>query len=315
MRAVRNPREESMAVPQRFPEWIRRKWASGEDFEFTKELVGDLKLHSVCQSANCPNIGECWSRRTATLMLLGNVCTRNCRYCSVDSGRPEALDINEPSHVAEAVTQMQLRHVVITSVTRDDLDDGGSAHIAETIRRVKAVNPKTTVEILIPDFLGDRHAIETVLDAEPEVFSHNIETVESLYPTVRGRQFPYGEALKVLKIAAEHVSQPIVKSALMVGHGETPDEVRSTLQDLLTAGCEVVNIGQYLRPSGKQRPVAGYTTPHQFDTYEREAYAMGFQFAVAGPFVRSSYRSEAVMEQEFARTKLRARKTRRIEVG
>ena len=302
-----------MAVPQRFPEWIRRKWATGEDFEFTKGLVKDLSLHSVCQSANCPNIGECWERRTATLMVLGNVCTRNCRYCSVPSGRPETIDTQEPMHVAEAVLKMGLKHVVITSVTRDDLPDGGAGHIAATICAIKELNRGTTVEILVPDFLGDISAIDTVLDAWPEVFSHNIETVERLYPSVRGRQFPYRDALKVLTRAAAHPSGAIIKSAFMVGHGETPEDVHATLQDLVDAGCETVSIGQYLRPTGKQRPVSDYVHPDQLAAYEREAYELGFKFAVAGPFVRSSYRSEAVLEQEFAREKLRAAR-RKIEV-
>jgi len=307
----------------RFPDWIRRPWASGQDFTFTKDLIADLKLHTVCQSARCPNMAECWQKRTATLMILGNTCTRNCRYCSVPSGKPEPVEADEPARVAEAIRRMQLKHAVITAVTRDDLPDGGAAHIAETVRAVRSVNPNTTIEVLAPDFLGDRAAVETVLAAQPEVFAHNIETVERLYPTVRGKRCTYRTALGVLTMVAEWTSsrntldgnsldgralvperRPIVKSAFMVGHGETEDEVRQTLHDLLDAGCEAVCIGQYLRPTLKQREVDGFVTPEKFKEFEEYAYGIGFAFAVAGPFVRSSYRSEELMEIEWAKNRV-----------
>ena len=290
----------------RFPEWIRRSWASGNDFTFTRGLVEDLSLHTVCQSARCPNMAECWQRRTATLMILGNVCTRNCRYCSVPSGKPEPPDPEEPMRVAAAVRDMSLKHCVITSVTRDDLPDGGALHTAETVRAIRSLCPETTIELLVPDFEGNEQAIATVLTSQPEVFGHNIETVERLYPAVRSRRYTYRMALGVLRQAGAHRPKPIVKSPLMAGHGETKDEVRQTLCDLLEAGCEAVSIGQYLRPSAKQREVAEYVTPEAFKEYEAMAYELGFQFAVAGPFVRSSYRSEELMQTRFARERMNA---------
>ena len=293
-------------MAQRFPEWIRRPWASGQDFGFTKDLVEGLELHTVCQSARCPNMAECWQRRTATLMILGNTCTRSCRYCSVPAGKPEGVDSREPERVAEAIATMKLKHAVITSVTRDDLPDGGSGHIAETVHAVRRLSPRTSVEVLVPDFMGNRTAVSTVLEARPEVFGHNIETVERLYPAIRGKRCTYATALGVLRQAADYEPRIIVKSALMAGHGETASDVERTLRDLLDAGCEAVCIGQYLRPSAKQREVAEYVTPEQFREYEALAYDLGFAFAVAGPFVRSSYRSEELMETTFARNRVRA---------
>lgn len=293
-------------MTSRFPEWIRRPWASGQDFAFTKDLVGGLGLHTVCQSARCPNMAECWQKRTATLMILGNSCTRNCRYCSVPSGKPEPVEVDEPRRVAEAIRKMGLRHAVITSVTRDDLPDGGAAHIAETVRTVRALNPNTTIELLVPDFMGDAAAVETVLAAQPEVFGHNIETVERLYPSVRGKRCTYRTALDVLRMAADWEPRVIVKSAFMVGHGETEDEIKQTLQDLLDVGCEAVCIGQYLRPTLKQREVESFVTPEKFKEYEEYAYAIGFGFAVAGPFVRSSYRSEELMAVKWVREGVQA---------
>jgi len=278
------------------PDWIKQQWASGENSEFTKSIVSRLGLHTVCQSARCPNQGECWKRRTATFMILGNVCTRNCAFCSVKSGRPEALDPDEPARVAEAVRELGIKHAVITSVTRDDLPDGGAAHFARTVEAVRAANPGTTVEVLVPDFLGDEAPVRTVLASVPEVFGHNIETVERLYDALRRRKITFRDALRVLETAAAHHSGSIVKSALMVGHGEEPAEVRATLRDLLAAGCEAVAIGQYLRPTPKQRRVTAFVPPEQFKEYEVLAYQLGFKFAIAGPFVRSSYRSEELLQ-------------------
>ncbi|MCC6490593.1 MAG: lipoyl synthase [Candidatus Hydrogenedentes bacterium] len=293
-------------MASRFPEWIRRPWASGQDFSFTKDVVEGLELHTVCQSARCPNMSECWQRRTATLMILGNTCTRSCRYCSVTAGKPEPPDPDEPRHVADAIARMNLKHAVITSVTRDDLPDGGAGHIATTVLAVRQRCPQTTLELLVPDFQGDWAAVDTIMAVLPEVFSHNIETVERLYSTVRGRRCTYETALGVLRHAAEYRPQAIIKSALMVGHGETPQEVEQTLRDLGDAGCEAVCIGQYLRPTLKQREVAEYVTPEQFSKYEALAYELGFAFAVAGPFVRSSYRSDELMKTEFARGRVQA---------
>jgi lipoyl synthase len=288
-------------MAQQFPAWIRRPWASGDDFGFTKDLLADLELHTVCQSAQCPNLAECWAHRTATVMIMGNTCTRNCAFCSVPSGQPGALDSREPRKVAEAVRRMNLRHAVVTTVVRDDLPDGGAGHIAATIRAIREQNPETTVEILISEFSGDAQALETVLDARPEVFGHNIETVERLYPVLRDRRFSYATALQALRVAADRGDAPLVKSALMVGHGETPDEVRRTLEDVVQTGCEAVCIGQYLRPTRRQREVAQYVAPEQFKEYEALAYAIGFTCAVAGPFVRSSYRADEMLRAAMAK--------------
>ena len=293
-------------MSQEFPTWIRRPWASGEDFGFTKALLSDLDLHTVCQSAQCPNLAECWAARTATVMIMGNTCTRNCAFCSVPSGHPGSLDAAEPRKVAEAVRRMRLRHAVVTTVVRDDLPDGGSSHIAATIGAIRELNPNTSIEILISEFSGDAAALETVSDARPEVFGHNIETVERLYPVLRDRRFSYETALQALRLAAEHGDTMIVKSAIMVGHGETPEEVRQTLEDVLEAGVDAICVGQYLRPSRRQREVAEYVHPDQFKEYEAMAYALGYKFAVAGPFVRSSYRAEAMMTASFAIKRMEA---------
>jgi lipoic acid synthetase len=280
-------------------------WGSGSDFGVTRGILDGLQLHTVCQSARCPNIGECWRRRTATIMVLGNVCTRKCAFCGVHSARGGHAvtppDPDEPGRVAEAIRRLGLRHAIITSVTRDDLADGGSVHFARTVAAIRTVNPGCTVEVLTPDFNGSRESVETVISAEPDVFGHNIETVERLYPSLRDAAYDYGRSLAVLESAAATRGRTAVKSALMVGHGETPDEVRATLAALLEAGCVAVFIGQYLRPTKAEREVAEYVTPEQFEAYERMAYAMGFSFAVAGPFVRSSYRAEELMKALNAR--------------
>ncbi|HUW59616.1 MAG TPA: lipoyl synthase [Candidatus Bathyarchaeia archaeon] len=296
-----------MAGP--FPKWIRQTWGSGSDFGVTRGILDSLQLHTVCQSARCPNIGECWRRQTVTIMVLGNVCTRKCAFCSVRTTRSGQTvappDPQEPGRVAEAVRRLALRHAVVTSVTRDDLADGGSGHFATTIEAIRAANPGCTVEVLTPDFRGSRESVETVIAAEPDVFGHNIETVERLYPVLRDAAHDYGRSLGVLKsaaaLAAATGGRTAVKSALMVGHGETPDEVRATLSDLLEAGCAAVCIGQYLRPGKTEREVAEYVTPEQFEAYERMAYAMGFFFAVAGAFVRSSYRADELVNTLKAR--------------
>lgn len=279
-----------------FPKWIRRPWPSGEAFREVKDLLDGLDLHTVCQSAHCPNQSECWGRRTATIMVLGNVCTRHCTYCAVNSGRPEEVDAGEPAKVAEAVRRLGLKHMVITSVTRDDLPDQGAGHIAAVIRAVKAASPDTSVEILVQDFHGAANHIKAVLDAAPDVFSHNIETVERLFPEMRDRRFRYALSLDTLRIAAAHRGGAVVKSALMLGCGETRDEVEAVLRDLHAAGCQAVAMGQYLQPTPRHRAVTAYIPPEVFKDYEALAYEIGFDFAVAGPFVRSSYRSEAVLE-------------------
>lgn len=287
-----------------FPEWIRRPWPNGKSFQEVKSLIGDLDLHTVCQSAHCPNQAECWSRRTATFMVMGNTCTRHCTYCAVNSGRPEALDAEEPAKIAESVRRLGLRHAVITSVTRDDLPDGGATHVAETIRAIKEVCPRTTIEALVQDFCADPAAIQLVVDARPEVFSHNIETVERLFETMRDRRFTYHKSLEVIRIAKEHAPERFTKSAFMMGCGENADDVKQTLEDLLESGCDAVSMGQYLQPTPKHHPVVEYVHPDTFKQYEALAYELGFGFAVAGPFVRSSYRSEALLESDFAQARL-----------
>lgn len=275
----------------RFPDWIRRQWPSGEAHQEVKALLEGLDLHTVCQSAHCPNQGECWSRRTATFLVLGNACTRHCAFCGVSHGQPLPVDADEPGKVAEAVRRLGARHAVITSVTRDDLDDGGAAHIAKTVTAIKKDNAETTVEVLVSDFCGDTAAIATVLKSDPEIFGHNIETVERLHPQLRDKRYSYRRSLEVLKIARGWRMSGFVKSAFMLGCGETEADVLGTLRDLRSAGCDAVAMGQYLRPGPDNGPVAEFVTPDQFSVYEKTAREMGFLFAVAGPFVRSSYRS------------------------
>lgn len=288
---------------KRFPEWLRRPWASDDALSFTKDGVVDAHgLHTVCQSAQCPNLGECWARGTATVMILGNVCTRGCRFCSVPSGLPGGLvEVDEPERVAEAVAGMKLKHCVITMVTRDDLSDGGAAVVAETVRAIRARTPGTTVELLTSDFNNDRMAIDAVLEAGPDVFGHNLEVVERLSPTVRDTRFTYGQTLDVLRYVADSNCDTVVKSAFMLGLGERPEEVRQTLTDLREAGVEAVAVGQYLQPTPKHHAVTEYVHPDVFAEYEAYAYEIGFVHAVAGPFVRSSYRSDEILEASLTR--------------
>ncbi|HOE66366.1 MAG TPA: lipoyl synthase [Candidatus Hydrogenedentes bacterium] len=292
-------------MQKRFPAWIRQKWNTQEDFAFTKALVEELNLHTVCQSARCPNQAECWQRRTATFLILGNVCSRRCRFCGVRHGQAlQAPDATEPAKIAAAAATLGLAHVVLTSVTRDDLPDGGAAHFAACIRAVHARSPETTVEALTPDFGGDERAIGAVIDAGPEVFAHNIETVRRVYADVRDHRAHYARSLDVLRIARARDPKPIIKSACMAGLGETDEEIRETLEDLLAAGCEAIAIGQYLRPTRDHREVTEFVEPDRFAAYEQLARNLGFGFAVAGPFVRSSYRSAEMMQSAFARERL-----------
>lgn len=290
--------------PKTFPGWIRQPWPSGEAFSEVKSLLGDLRLHTVCQSAHCPNQSECWGRKTATFMVMGNTCTRHCSYCAVNSGKPGELDLDEPEHIAEAVKRLGLKHTVLTSVTRDDLPDGGAGHIARTIRAIKESTPETTIEVLVQDFDGKREDIALVQAAGPEIFSHNIETVKSVFSRIRDRRFTYEQSLEVLRIAREYSEGRFIKSAFMLGCGETADEIEQTLRDLKAAGCDAVSIGQYLQPTPKHFPVQAYISPEQFKEIEALAWSIGFGFAVAGPFVRSSYRSEALLESDYAQARM-----------
>ena len=278
---------------RRLPSWLKRKLPGGNGNSFTQHLLEELRLETVCENARCPNQPECWSRRTATFMILGNVCTRPCGFCSVPKGSPDALEDDEPARVAEAAYRLGLRHVVITSVTRDDLPDGGADHFR---RCVLAVRERTgaAVEVLTPDFLGNWSAVDTVLAAAPEVFNHNTETVPRLYKKVRGRA-SYQRSLDLLAHVKTHRPQIVTKSGLMLGLGETEEELFEVLADLRVAGCDTLTLGQYLAPTLKHIPVARYVTPQEFDALAAKARLLGFKKVVAGPFVRSSYHADEMV--------------------
>lgn len=275
------------------PPWLKRRLPSGPNYEQTRRLIKDGGLHTVCQEAHCPNIFECFSRHTATFLILGDHCTRNCAFCAVQQGNLDPPDPEEPHRVAQAATRMGLKYAVITSVTRDDLPDGGAGVFAATIQALKNAIPKIKVEVLIPDFQGDGAALETVLAAGPDILNHNIETVPRLYPTVRP-QADYQRSLALLKGAADHPSRIPTKSGLMLGFGEKDHEIKATLSDLRCNKCRIVTIGQYLQPSSAKHPVVAYVTPEAFEMWRQVALDMGFDQAACGPFVRSSYHAEAV---------------------
>ncbi|MCE5325125.1 MAG: lipoyl synthase [Planctomycetaceae bacterium] len=289
-------------APHRLPPWLTRRLGPSRDAEQVAALLADLHLVTVCDGAHCPNRHECYSRRTATFMILGETCTRNCRFCAVPAcgAAPAPPREDEPAAVAEACKRLALRHVVITSVTRDDLADGGAGHFARTIAAVRDAVPQAIIEVLVPDFQGDRAAIDTVLAASPHVFNHNVETVERLYATVRP-QASYRRSLGVLAHAKSRGAT--TKSGLMVGLGEAAGEVEQVLRDLRAAGCDIVTIGQYLAPSKHHLPVVRYVEPAEFAAYEAGAKAMGFAAVAAGPFVRSSYQAEDVFNKRSASLK------------
>ncbi|MFW5831767.1 MAG: lipoyl synthase [Prolixibacteraceae bacterium] len=273
----------------RLPGWMKMKMPKGESYSKVKNLVEKHGLHTICTSGNCPNIGECWSRGTATFMILGDICTRRCKFCAVKSGRPLAPDLKEPEKVAESVRIMNVKHCVITSVDRDDLDDQGAGIWAHTITEVKRVNPETKIEVLIPDFRGKEELIQLVIDANPDVISHNLETVERLTPFVRFAS-KYRRSLDVVRYIANNYK--IAKSGIMLGLGETHEEVLQTMDDLLDAGCKVMTIGQYLAPTAGHMPVEEYIKPEQFAEYRKIGLKKGFKFVESSPLVRSSYRAE-----------------------
>jgi lipoyl synthase len=273
------------------PEWLRIRLPSGENYVNVKQTIASLRLHTVCEEARCPNIGECWGGGTATIMIMGDVCTRGCRFCSVAGGRPLYLDPEEPERVAKAIKEWGLKYVVITSVCRDDLHDGGADHIAKTIKAVKVQSSETMIEPLIPDFHGNRYAIKKVADAGPEVISHNIETVARLSPVVRDPRATYEQSLHVLKIIKDIDCKIYTKSSIMLGLGEKEEEVMQAAKDLRSAGVDIVSIGQYLQPTSRHLPVKEYIRPEKFDSYKKSIEKMGFAYAVAGPFVRSSYKA------------------------
>ncbi len=261
----------------------------GESYSRVKNLVNQHQLHTICTSGNCPNIGECWNRGTATFMILGDICTRNCKFCGVTTGKPLAPDPEEPRRIAESVQIMQLKHAVITSVDRDDLPDLGAGFWAETIREVKTLNPETKIEVLIPDFQGKTDLIRRVIDAAPEVISHNMETVERLTPPIRSAA-KYRTSLEVIRCIA--TSGIVAKSGIMLGLGETEPEVLQVMDDLLEAGCKVMTIGQYLAPTLHHIQVVEYVSPEQFERYRTIGLEKGFSFVESSPLVRSSYRAE-----------------------
>ncbi|MDH8701180.1 lipoic acid synthetase [Dysgonomonadaceae bacterium PH5-43] len=272
----------------RKPEWIRVNLGNNENFSLTGNVIKSKSLHTICESGRCPNRGECWNRKTATFMIAGDICTRACKFCNTKSGRPLPLDSKEPQKVAESIKTLQLKHAVITSVDRDDLPDYGAKHWAETIIKIKEINPEITIEALIPDFAGNKEFITMVTDARPEIISHNIETVERLTPLVRSVA-KYKTSLEVLKQISE--SGILAKSGLMLGLGETREEILQTMDDLLSYGCTLLSIGQYLQPSKKNVAVEEYITPEVFDEYKEIALSKGFTHVESGPLVRSSYHS------------------------
>ncbi len=280
----------SKEKPQpRRPEWIRAKLPYGENYTRLLGLMRGKKLHTVCEEARCPNLGECWGRGTATFMILGDVCTRSCGFCAVKTGRPTELDTDEPRRVAEAVGSMKLRHVVITSVNRDELHDGGASIFAETIRQIRIVQPKCRIEILIPDFKGEKLALDIVVDAAPDILNHNVETVPRLYSVVRP-QAKYGRSLEVLEYFKERGL--VTKSGVMVGIGEKPEEVLEVMKDLRKSQVDILTVGQYLQPTKEHLPIDRYVTPDEFAMYKRTGLEMGFKFVESGPLVRSSYHAD-----------------------
>ena len=278
-----------MAVlPERRPDWLRVRLPVGDNYNDLKQLMRSKSLHTVCEEARCPNMGECWANRTATFMILGSVCTRSCGFCAVATGRPMTLDWEEPRRVAEAVTQMGLKHVVVTSVNRDELHDGGATLFAATIRWIRRMNPECAVEVLTPDFKGSREALKVVMDAKPDVFNHNVETVPRLYHRVRP-QAVYERSLDVLAWAkASNPGKP-TKTGFMLGLGETRDEIVDLLRDIRARNVDIVTIGQYLRPSPDHLPIERYAPPDEFREYARIGREMGFRNVYSGPLVRSSY--------------------------
>lgn len=283
------------------PEWLKISIGANERYAKTKQIVDSHKLHTICSSGRCPNLGECWGKGTATFMIGGNICTRSCKFCNTQTGRPLPLDKEEPKHVAESIQLMELSHAVITSVDRDDLEDLGADHWAQTIIEVRKLNPETTIEVLIPDFQGKPELIQKVIDAHPDIISHNIETIRRISPLVRSAA-DYDRSLNVLQqISANNIT---TKSGLMVGLGETIAEVEELMDDLRNAGCNILTIGQYLQPTHKHYPVAEYITPEQFRNYRATGLAKGFGQVESAPLVRSSYHAE-----EYCKIKTRNSRT------
>ena len=274
---------------QRLPEYLKRPIIDTDKTRTVRKILKTKCLNTVCENARCPNKNECYSKNTATFLIMGNNCTRNCRYCNISCAKPEPLDLEEPGHIAEAVMALNLKYAVITSVTRDDLPDGGAQHFANCIYKIRKLSPETKIEILTPDFKGDKKSLDIIINAHPEVFNHNIETVKDLFKTARP-QGNYDTSLKVLKYVKDN-SDILTKSGLMVGLGETVEQIENTLNDLHNAGCDIVTIGQYIQPSKMHLPVAKYYTPDEFKALEVIARSAGITHYQIGPLVRSSYKA------------------------
>jgi lipoic acid synthetase len=282
-------RDTSDSAPARKPAWLKMKMPAGEEFSRLLRLVNQQQLHTVCQSAKCPNMGECWAAGTATLMILGDVCTRSCGFCHIATGRPPTLDLDEPRRVGRAVASMGLKHIVITSVNRDELADGGAGVWAETIRQIRSQSPGTSIEVLIPDFCGDWNALQQVLDEKPEILNHNIESVPRLYPRVRP-QAKYHRSLKLLHLAKGQGF--VTKTGMMLGLGEREKEIESVIDDLVSINCDILTLGQYLQPTAAHLPVARWVHPSEFDRWKEHGELCGLRHVEAGPLVRSSYHAE-----------------------
>jgi lipoic acid synthetase len=274
------------------PEWLKIRPPSGENYKRIKGMLAELNLHTVCEEAHCPNINECWGGGTATFMLLGDTCTRGCRFCAVKTGNPKGVvDENEPVKIASSIQKLSLEYIVLTSVDRDDLPDGGSNHFARTITETKKLDSKVIIEVLIPDFRGDWEALANIVRAKPEVIAHNIETVERLTPSVRDRRAPYHQSLALLEKVKEMDPAIFTKSSIMLGLGETEEEILITMKDLRDKGVDVLTLGQYLQPTKKHLPVVEFITPEKFDYYAIAGEKMGFAYVASGPLVRSSYKA------------------------
>lgn len=281
-------------MQERMPEWFKVKY-NEEAVNEVSRLMAKLKLNTVCKEANCPNLGECFQKHTATFMILGSQCTRNCRFCNVVHGTPEPVDTEEPMHVAEAVRDLKLRHVVITQVTRDDLPDGGASQFAKTVSSIRSLCPDVTIEVLISDMKGDKNSLDTVIAVHPEVINHNIETVAPLYPDVRP-EASYERSLSVLRYVKEKDSSILTKTGIMLGLGETKEQVLQTMDDVLTTGCDIFTIGQYLRPSPAHVEMKEYISPEIFAEYKEIGLQKGFRYVASSPLVRSSYRAAEALQ-------------------
>jgi len=282
-------------MKKRFPPWLVKRASHGEDVHRMKMLLRKKGLHTVCEAARCPNIWECFSKPTATFMIMGDICTRECGFCGVKKGNPGPLDKNETERIAELVKELNLKHTVITSVTRDDLDDGGAEHFAKTVEEIREKTPEVTIEVLTPDFKGSVESLKKVVDSKPDIFNHNLETIPRLYPFVRP-EANYQRSLDLLKNIKEMEGDIITKSGLMLGLGETHKEVIDVMKDLRQVNCDIITLGQYLRPSKKSLLVKEYVLPEIFEKYKEELKGMGFLHVFAGPFVRSSFNAEVVMQ-------------------